>query len=67
MKETVFQLITGAVVIIVGILVILKTNMLFPFSEGFTFKHVALYFIAVMLIGGGIKKICLLFFKKEKG
>jgi low affinity Fe/Cu permease len=53
MKETVFQLITGVVVIIVGILVILKTNMLFPFSEGFTFKHVALYFIAVMLIGGG--------------
>ena len=64
--KNIIQLIWGSLLIIVGAGVIIKVHRIFPFSEGLTFRQIAMYILAVMLIGGGIKRIYLLFHNKEK-
>lgn len=60
------QSIWGLLLIMAGASVIVKVHTVFPFSEGLTFRQIAMYILAIMLIGGGINKIYLLFHNKEK-
>ncbi len=64
--KNIAQLIWGFLLIMAGASVIIKVHMVFPISEGLTFRQIALYILAVMLIGAGIKKVFLLFHDKEK-
>ena len=64
--ENIIQLIWGCLLIIVGTGVIIKVHRVFPFSEGLTFRQIAMYILAIILIGGGLRKIRLLFHNKEK-
>ncbi|MFH1674533.1 MAG: hypothetical protein ABIF87_14065 [Pseudomonadota bacterium] len=62
----IIQLVWGLLLIMMGIAVIIKTHIVFPIAEGLTFRQIALYILSVMLIGVGIKKNYLLFYKKDK-
>ena len=65
-NKKVIQSIWGIILIAVGAAVVVKVQRVFPISEGLTFRQIAMYILAVMLIGGGVKKIYLLFHNKEK-
>lgn len=60
------QLIWGLLLVAMGVLLCVKEPDAIKLSPGFTFLNFCRYFIAVVLIGGGAKKLFRLYFVKDK-
>jgi hypothetical protein len=60
------QVIWGILLVGMGVLLCVKEPPAVRLSPGFTFLNFARYFIAVLLIVAGAKKLCGFYFAKDK-
>jgi hypothetical protein len=60
------QLIWGLLLVAMGVLLCVKEPDAIELSPGFTFLNFCRYFIALLLIGGGAKKVYRLYFVRDE-